>query len=1060
MIVAEKNIQFNSGTIRSQQNTVIYSKNGNVLINAADVIFNGIIYAPNGTVYINSHNTTVNGKIIAKKIVVSSDKAVVNSTREVEDLFEQLEFLRNDEMLNAVAYYNSENNKITLATNLDDTRLKAGYARYDNGEFVKVTETTENLVRFDVDLFNNTADFMIVITDKFGNEIKSPIHSFSKNENEVTEVVLDTDEDGIPDGYEVLLGTDIEAKDTDKDGFNDDYEIITLGTDPLKFDSDSDFDNDGLTNAEEMAIGSNPFIKDSDFDGIPDKNDASPLEADDAAATSVNEEIPVVIGEFDYVKHYINENGEKCETVYNWLTDSVKKMSVGDKQVIGIFDSEKHCTAMVTDTNDTTVVNTYTYDGDLLSSVTHNGNKYEYTYNNNSDLTDVSINGNVLFHTDFDNNIVAADSAGDVETEYSYDENNNLVGITVDGEEAFAVNYSANGSVDSYEDLVNNVTIRYNYETVDNEVILKSFFSSNGFGYEYNNSENTYETTYSDGDTVKNQSANLNGDLFGSNYSVDISLITGNSNYVTEKTGNENLIKNILVNDENILSANWNINEYGTRDISYQDGKVLDYSYDMNANLALVEENAEVRSSYEYDDFNQLIRENNATAGITYIYDYDNFGNIISVTEYDFTESALGDAVSQTSFGYGDRSWNDLLTEFNGQVITYDGAGNPIEYRDGMTFEWWAQKKIATVTKGDDVISYTYDFDGIRSSKNVNGVETFFNYEDGKLINSKTNDETVWFMYDENASVIGMEIDGEAYYFEKNSQNDVERIFNSTGELICTYGYDAFGNIVSVSGDENIANLNPFRYRSYFYDEETGFYYLNARYYDPVVRRFVNADSVDYLGINGSAISYNLFTYCNNNPVMFEDQNGNVFKYNSSYKVSGSFEKSVSYTPSTWNNNRLYKANCYAYALNMYANGFNNKLQPGQISGTTYDLRPESTWEDSIINALYADLNKMSQQLNYQSGKYLSAWNWWYAGPVYGSGYDIALATGYNSYGYFIDYHWYRKDSNGRWSHKPGYDTVRDYDNSGNKIYNPSTANRGIYNNYVTSFRIYRNSIW
>lgn len=856
------------------------------------------------------------------------------------------------------------------------------------------------------------------------------------------------------------MGTDTRENDTDKDGFNDGYEIITLGTDPLKFDIDSDFDNDGMTNAEEMVIGSNPFIKDSDFDGISDKNDASPLETDDATAIAINEEIPVVIGEFDYVKHYINENGEKCETVYNWLTDSVKKVSIGDKQVIGVFDADNHCTAMVTETLDADVVNTYTFAGDLITSATHNGNKYEYTYNNNSDLTDVSINGNVLFHTDYDNNIVAADQIGDVETEYSYDVNNNLVGITVDGEETFVVNYDENGSVVSYEDLINNVAISFNYETVDNEEVLKSVVSSNGFGYEYNNSESTYETKYSDGDTVKNQTAILNGDLFGDNYSVNISLITGNSKYVTEKNGNEELQQNILVNDENILSANWNIDEYGTRNISYQDGKVLDYSYDMNANLALVQENAEVRSSYEYDDFNQLIRENNAAAGITYIYDYDNYGNIISVTQYDFTEDALGEAVGQFLFGYTESSWNDLLTEFNGQKITYDGSGNPINYRDGMTFEWWAQKKISAVTQGDNTINYSYDLNGMRSSKEVNGVVTSFNYENGKIINTKTDDEIIWFMYDDNDSVIGMEKDGEAYYFEKNSQKDVERIFNSTGELICSYSYDAFGNIISVSGDENIAKLNPFRYRSYFYDDETGFYYLNTRYYDPVVRRFVNADSVDYLGINGSAISYNLFTYCNNNPVMFEDQNGNVFKYNSNYKVSGTFEKSVSYSPSTWNNNRLKNANCYAYALNIYANGFNNKLQPGNISGTTYNNRPEPTWEDSIINALYADLKKMSEQLNYQSGKYLSAWNWWYAGPVYGSGYDIALVTGYDYRGYFIDYHWYRKDSNGRWSHKPGYDTVRDYDNSGNKIYDPSKANRGIYNVYVTSFRLYRNSIW
>lgn len=1067
MIVAENNILLNSGTINSDKNTVIYSKTGNITMNADDVNFNGIIYAPNGTVYINSHNIAVNGKIIAKKIVVSADKAVVNYTREAEELFEKLEFVRNDEMLNVVAYYNHENDKISLATDCDDTRMKTAYARFDGGEFIKIYETTENIVRFNSNKFNNTADFMIVVTDKFGNEIKSPIHSFQKDENDILEVVLDADADGIPDGYEVLLGTDPQLKDTDGDGFDDGYELITLGTDPLIFDKDTDTDKDGVTNADEMKVASNPFLKDSDFDGITDKSDVSPLESDDASAIALNEDIPVVIGEFDYVKRYINDNGEKCEKVYNWLTDSVKKVSVGDKQVLGVFDSENHCTAMITDTDDSIIINTYTFDGDLLSSVTHNGNKYEYTYNEDSDLTELSINGNVLFHAEYNDSTVASEQTGDISTEYSYDENNNIVGITVDGEKTFAVNYNEDGTVESYDDLINDLTINYNYEAVDNEAILQSFFASNGFGYEYNNASNAFETTYHDGDTVKTQTAALEGSLFSDNYSADIALITGNSKLVSSKNGNESFEQSIFVNDENILSANWELDDYGVRNISYQDGTVIDYNYDMYANLAAINENSELRSSYEYDSLNQLVRENNAAANRTYVYDYDNYGNIIAVTEYDFTTGTLGDALSQTSFGYGDNSWNDLLTEFNGQEITYDTAGNPVSYRDGMTFEWGLQKKIASVTNGDDVIRYTYDFDGMRSSKVINGVETFFNYENGKLINSKTNDETVWFMYDENASVIGMEIDDEAYYFEKDGQDNVNRIFSSTGDVICSYSYDAFGNIVSISGDETIAKLNPYRYRSYFYDEETGLYYLNARYYDPVTRRFVNADSVDYLGSTGSSASYNLFAYCENNPVMFTDENGNVLKFNKKAEISGTFESSPSYTPASWNGSRKNKANCYCYALNIYASdsswgaNTNVRINPGTLSGSDYSKRSEKTWADRLVNATKADINRMK---NYSCVSKLSIWDWRYAGPVNGAGYDIALvyaAAGTNATNTFYDYHWYRKDSNGKWSHKRGLTDVINYDASNKSISNPQKANRNYggnynYKYYVTSFKIYR----
>lgn len=381
-----------------------------------------------------------------------------------------------------------------------------------------------------------------------------------------------------------------------------------------------------------------------------------------------------------------------------------------------------------------------------------------------------------------------------------------------------------------------------------------------------------------------------------------------------------------------------------------------------------------------------------------------------------------------------------------------------------MVLEWGTKNKLERVYANGDNIVYAYDIDGLRTSKNVNGIVTYYNYECEKLIKVRSEDCTLWFMYDEKDSVIGMECNNVAYYFEKNAQGDVERIFDSDGVFVCSYLYDAFGNIVSISGDEDIARLNPFRYRSYYYDEETGFYYLNARYYDPAVRRFINADEVEYIGLKGSAASYNLFAYCENNPIRYSDPNGNIFQYNTSFKVTGTFESSVSYNPSGWKS-KQYKANCYAYALNIYANSNEDeKLQPGELSGTIFINKNGSTWSEKIINAMNSDLNKISRDLGYASNMYLKAWNWLYAGPVNGSGYDIALVLAPGPNNTLIDYHWYRKDNNGSWSHKPGHSPVTNVDASGNLISDPKSADRNYglinYSYYVTSFRLYRYAVY
>ena len=105
-------------------------------------------------------------------------------------------------------------------------------------------------------------------------------------------------------------------------------------------------------------------------------------------------------------------------------------------------------------------------------------------------------------------------------------------------------------------------------------------------------------------------------------------------------------------------------------------------------------------------------------------------------------------------------------------------------------------------------------------------------------------------------------------------QGDILELINSNGHAVAKYSYDAWGNIIYQYDDgSNISNINPYRYRGYRYDDETGYYYLNSRYYDPSIARFISADSINYLDPSSSA-GLNLYAYCNNNPVMYHDPSG------------------------------------------------------------------------------------------------------------------------------------------------------------------------------------------
>ena len=190
------------------------------------------------------------------------------------------------------------------------------------------------------------------------------------------------------------------------------------------------------------------------------------------------------------------------------------------------------------------------------------------------------------------------------------------------------------------------------------------------------------------------------------------------------------------------------------------------------------------------------------------------------------------------------------------------------------------------VKKNNSVIGrYTYDSDGMRITKTTAEGPTTYHVMNGVCYGeTRSNGQNLQYVFDENGRVIGFRMQFDTgsirFYFVFNAQGDVVQLLDSWGNVQANYSYDTWGRCTATDSNGNalssdsIGMINPFRYRGYYYDNETGLYYLQSRYYDPVVGRFLNADDTDYLGADGSFLSYNLFAYCANNPVNRVDANG------------------------------------------------------------------------------------------------------------------------------------------------------------------------------------------
>ena len=168
---------------------------------------------------------------------------------------------------------------------------------------------------------------------------------------------------------------------------------------------------------------------------------------------------------------------------------------------------------------------------------------------------------------------------------------------------------------------------------------------------------------------------------------------------------------------------------------------------------------------------------------------------------------------------------------------------------------------------------------GIRTQKTVNGTVTNYNYHGSVLISQVTGNDTLLFSYDAAGNVVAVNYNGTYYYYVRNGQNDVIRLIDGDNNTIVEYAYDSWGRQISCTGllASTLGNLNPFRYRGYVYDAETGLYYVTSRYYDPEIGRWINADTTDVLSLPYyHSGQYNLFSYCNNGPVNDRDDDGQL----------------------------------------------------------------------------------------------------------------------------------------------------------------------------------------
>ena len=376
---------------------------------------------------------------------------------------------------------------------------------------------------------------------------------------------------------------------------------------------------------------------------------------------------------------------------------------------------------------------------------------------------------------------------------------------------------------------------------------------SKSYSYDKNSARTAF--TLSKGGTalLSNTYVNTNTGMLKS---MQSGTDTVSYNYDLNKNMTSEVINNALTH-----SVTYNKhNSVKTAENKFGNAVHSSYSYEVlkNGNVSSVSETlagASRQRAFSYDGIGRLKKETDGTNEISYTYDAS--GNRLT-----FDKTSL----SQRSYGYlpGNISWystsNNAFAEYthdnNGNILSKTG-NRVTDYT--MTYDGFNRLVSASVEGGSSA-SYEYNGDGLRAAKTAKGTRTDFIWDGDRLVCEISGESVTVYKYGNR--LFGFEKDGVKKYYNFNGHGDVTGITDSSYTQIKSYEYDAFG----VEKNPDPADTNPFRYCAEYYDAETGYIYLRARYYDVKDGRFISEDP--------AKDGLNWYVYCGNNPVNFVDPSG------------------------------------------------------------------------------------------------------------------------------------------------------------------------------------------
>ncbi|SFS76370.1 DNRLRE domain-containing protein [Marininema halotolerans] len=503
----------------------------------------------------------------------------------------------------------------------------------------------------------------------------------------------------------------------------------------------------------------------------------------------------------------------------------------------------------------------YTYDanGNKTKVTNARGKETTTTYNEMDQVSKITdaLGKSVLFAYDLNGNQTKMTQPNGDTVSTSYDAVDRPSSVSYNGAKKYSFGYDANGNITKETDEAKNESTTFTYDA-DNKLTTVTELNNNQTDYTYDKNGNVTERKLTAGSTSITQG-------YGYDANDQLTQVKEDGKNRARYTYDENDRIASRKNEDGTVSL-YHYN--GAGDLTQQvilgtDGEERDsltYTYDAKGNITQVK-SSQGTTSYAYDALEQLTKETLPDGTVT-SYTYDATGNRL-------TKTVTKDGNSTTTnYTYDDA---DQMTQVNGKDYTYDKNGNLID--DGKrTYTYDAENRLTAVKEGAKTLaSYTYRADGMRKSMTTDSGTLVFHYDEDNNVTYETDKDgkvVASYTYGANGELVSMTRDGKAYYYETNYRGDVTALTDSNGEEVASYEYDTFGNLVKKTGDVE----NPYRYAGYRYDEVTGLYYLQSRYYSAEAGRFLTRDT--FKGFENDPLSMNQYTYSFGNPVMYMDPDG------------------------------------------------------------------------------------------------------------------------------------------------------------------------------------------